>query len=84
LRILSPILRDSLSAILVKGPVQALTGPIARGDARAVEAQVEAIAAHDPDLAGLYGALGRRTLSLARRKTPGLDLTEVERVLMGS
>ena len=39
LRILSPILRDALGAILDKGPVQALTGPIARGDAEAVAAQ---------------------------------------------
>lgn len=77
LRILSPILRDALSAILDRGPVQALTGPIARADAATVEAQVEAIAARDADLARLYRALGRRTLELARRKTPGLDLVAV-------
>jgi predicted short-subunit dehydrogenase-like oxidoreductase (DUF2520 family) len=81
LRILSPILRDALAAILDKGPVQALTGPIARGDAEAVEAQTEAIAAVDADLATTYRALGRRTLRLARRKTPGLDLAGLEAVL---
>ena len=81
LRILSPILRDALAAILDRRPVQALTGPIARGDAEAVKAQVGAIAAVDADLAELYRALGRRTLGLARRKTPGLDLAAVEAVL---
>ena len=81
LRILGPILRDALGAILDKGPVQALTGPIARGDAEAVGAQVEAIAARDRELAELYRALGRRTLDLARRKTPGLDLAGLEKVL---
>jgi predicted short-subunit dehydrogenase-like oxidoreductase (DUF2520 family) len=81
LRILAPILRDALAAILDKGPVQALTGPIARGDAGAVGTQVEAIAAHDAELAGLYRALGRRTLELARRKTPGLDFGAVEAAL---
>uniref|UniRef100_B0T1T1 DUF2520 domain-containing protein n=1 Tax=Caulobacter sp. (strain K31) TaxID=366602 RepID=B0T1T1_CAUSK len=81
LRILSPILRDGLDAILDRGPVQALTGPIARGDAAAVAAQVMAIAAHDRELAGLYLELGRQTLELARRKTPGLDLSALEAVL---
>jgi predicted short-subunit dehydrogenase-like oxidoreductase (DUF2520 family) len=81
LRILAPILRDALGAILDKGPVQALTGPIARGDAGTVAAHLEAIAARDPGLAGLYQALGRRTVGLARRKTPGLDLVGVETVL---
>jgi predicted short-subunit dehydrogenase-like oxidoreductase (DUF2520 family) len=80
-RILAPILRDALEAILDVGPVQALTGPIARGDAGTVAAQVEAIAARDADLAGLYRALGRQTLGLARRKAPGLDLSPVAAVL---
>jgi predicted short-subunit dehydrogenase-like oxidoreductase (DUF2520 family) len=81
LRILSPILRDALSAILEKGPAASLTGPIARGDGSTVAAQLEALAGRDADLADLYAALGRRTLELARRKTPGLDLEAVERVL---
>jgi predicted short-subunit dehydrogenase-like oxidoreductase (DUF2520 family) len=84
LRILAPILRDALAAILDRGPVQALTGPIVRGDVGAVGAQVEAIAAVDADLGGLYQALGRRTVGLARRKTPGLDLAGVEAVLGAS
>jgi predicted short-subunit dehydrogenase-like oxidoreductase (DUF2520 family) len=82
LRILSPILRDALAAILDRGPVQALTGPIARGDAGTVGAQVEAIEVVDAGLAELYRALGRRTMGLARRKTPGLDLAELEKVLL--
>ena len=81
LRILAPILRDALAAILGRGPVQALTGPIVRGDAGTVGAQAKAIAAVDADLAKLYRALGRRTVGLARRKSPGLDLTGVEAVL---
>lgn len=81
LRILSPILRDALGAILERGPVAALTGPIARGDAVTVQAQAEAIAAHDPALADLYKALGRRTLDLSRRKSPDLDLTALAKVL---
>ena len=81
LKILSPILRDALGAILDKGPVAALTGPIARGDAATVAAQVETLAARDAGLAELYAALGRRTVEVARRKTPGLDLEAVEDVL---
>ena len=81
LRLLSPILHDALGAILERGPVQALTGPIARGDAVTVEAQTEAIAAHDPALADLYRELGRRTLDLSRRKSPDLDLTALTQLL---
>ena len=81
LRLLSPILRDALSAILERGPVGALTGPIARGDGVTVAAQAEAIAAHDPDLADLYRELGRRTLDLSRRKSPNLDLKALENLL---
>jgi hypothetical protein len=46
-----------------------------------VEAQVEAIAAVDTDLAELYRALGRRTLALARRKSPGLCFEDLTKVL---
>lgn len=81
LRILGPILRDALGAILERGPVQALTGPIARGDATTVKAQAEAIAARDPALADLYLELGRRTLDLSRRKSPELDLTALTALL---
>jgi predicted short-subunit dehydrogenase-like oxidoreductase (DUF2520 family) len=81
LRILGPILRDGLAAILDKGPVAALTGPIARGDAATVAAQAEALAGRDAELAGLYAALGRKTVELARRKTPRLDLAAMEDVL---
>jgi predicted short-subunit dehydrogenase-like oxidoreductase (DUF2520 family) len=81
LRILAPILRDALAAILDKGPVAALTGPIARGDAVTVAAQAEALAGRDAELAGLYAALGRKTVELARRKTPRLDLEAMENVL---
>jgi predicted short-subunit dehydrogenase-like oxidoreductase (DUF2520 family) len=81
LRLLSPILRDALASILERGPVGALTGPIARGDAATVAAQAEAIAAHDPALADLYRELGRRTLDLARRKSPDLDLAALAAVL---
>lgn len=81
LRLLSPILRDALGAILERGPVQALTGPIARGDAATVLAQAEALTTQDPALADLYLELGRRTLDLSRRKSPDLDLTALAEVL---
>ncbi|MBO9543928.1 Rossmann-like and DUF2520 domain-containing protein [Caulobacter sp.] len=81
LRILSPILRDALASILERGPVQALTGPIARGDAVTVAAQAEGLAAHDPALSELYLELGRRTLDLSRRKSPDLDLTALAALL---
>jgi predicted short-subunit dehydrogenase-like oxidoreductase (DUF2520 family) len=44
-------------------PVEALTGPVARGDVATVQAHLEALA-RDPALAGLYRSLARELLRL--------------------
>ena len=46
---------------------EALTGPIARGDAATVQRQVEALRDVAPELVPLYEALAERTRELARR-----------------
>jgi len=68
LSIAGPILRDTLEAVLERGPAAALTGPVARGDAETVSRHLEKLAAADPDLAALYAALARATADLSAEK----------------
>jgi predicted short-subunit dehydrogenase-like oxidoreductase (DUF2520 family) len=69
LRALGPLARTSLANALNDDPVEALTGPIERGDAATVEAHLSAMAAR-PGLEAiehLYRAAGLHTLNLASR-----------------
>lgn len=68
LAITGPILRDTLEAVLEKGPAAALTGPVARGDAEMVARHLEKLADADADLATLYAALARATANLSAEK----------------
>lgn len=68
LAIAGPILRDTLEAVLERGPAAALTGPVARGDAETVSRHLEKLEAADADLATLYAALARATADLSAEK----------------
>ena len=62
---LLPLARATLEDAADLGPVAALTGPIARGDAATVRRHREALG---PDERRLYDALARATLALAKEK----------------
>jgi len=64
---LAPILRATLETVLAVGPEEALTGPIARGDADTVRLHLDAISKRG-DIDAFYRAAGRWTVALARRK----------------
>lgn len=63
-RIIAPLLSAALDNALRYGD-QALTGPVARGDADTVAAHITAIAAVSPEAAAAYVALGRLTADRA-------------------
>ena len=63
-RLLAPLLGAALDNVLRRGD-GALTGPVARGDARVVAAHVQALTQADPDAAAAYVALSRLTASRA-------------------
>jgi len=65
---LKPLLEGTLANVSKLGTSEALTGPIARGDAGVVEAHLTWLRRHRPDLVPAYEALGRLALDLARRK----------------
>ncbi|MCO1335044.1 DUF2520 domain-containing protein [Microbulbifer sp. OS29] len=67
LRLLTPIVMQTVENNMALGPEKSLTGPIARGDLETVEAQVESLTAVDDQLAVCYRHLGLACVKLARR-----------------
>lgn len=65
--LLAPLVRTSVENWAALGPQAALTGPVARGDARTVQRQREAIARDAPDLLELFDALCETTRTLAAK-----------------
>lgn len=66
LRVMEPLVRETVDNVFRLGPVQALTGPVARGDLSTVARQLDALSAWDADVAAVYRDLGRFALALAR------------------
>ncbi|MBI4456091.1 MAG: DUF2520 domain-containing protein [Acidobacteria bacterium] len=86
LRALAPMIRASADNALCLGPLNALTGPIQRGDIQTVAAHLEALRA--VPLPGavlqLYRAAGLQTLELAKERGLSAALaTELENLLKG-
>jgi predicted short-subunit dehydrogenase-like oxidoreductase (DUF2520 family) len=71
LRALGPLVRTSVENALSRGPSEALTGPIERGDVETVAAHLGALQAAPVRVRNLYRAAGLQTVQLARRR--GLD-----------
>ncbi|TDE08895.1 Rossmann-like and DUF2520 domain-containing protein [Jiangella asiatica] len=63
-RMLAPLLSAALDNSLRQGD-EALTGPVARGDAGTVDSHLREITAALPEAAGAYAALARRTAARA-------------------
>ena len=63
-----PLIRGTVENVARLGTVDALTGPIARGDAALVDEQLRALEAWDPRVAALYAELGLYALELSRRQ----------------
>jgi predicted short-subunit dehydrogenase-like oxidoreductase (DUF2520 family) len=78
---LAPLVRSSVENTLRYGPLEALTGPVARGDSDTVSAHMHVL---DGNLLDLYRAAALRVLTMATAK--GLDeksTEDVRRVLLG-
>ena len=64
-----PLVRGTLNNIETKGTVQALTGPISRGDVGTVEKHLNAFREKLPSLLPLYCVMGGKTVELGLKKT---------------
>ncbi|MGN0701841.1 MAG: Rossmann-like and DUF2520 domain-containing protein [Lentihominibacter sp.] len=79
LRALSPLMRSNMEHILRQGPVEALTGPVERGDAATVRKHIDSIILSD-DLK-LYAAASKAAVKMAEAKNPDRDYSEIRAVL---
>jgi predicted short-subunit dehydrogenase-like oxidoreductase (DUF2520 family) len=61
----APLVRRTLDNLVERGPRDALTGPVARGDQATVESQRAAVAELAPELLALFDELVRHTRALA-------------------
>lgn len=82
-RVLEPLMRETLDNVVSSGPAHALTGPIARGDTRTIINQLERLSAFDGDVREVYRWLGLIAvdLSLGKANANAGDLNLVEKIL---
>ena len=82
--LLCPLMRQSLENGLAEGAVNALTGPIARGDINTLQTHLKAIEQNAPDLRSTYTTLGAQALKLAQQKNALLEkeLAAMEKLLL--
>ncbi len=67
---LVPLVRAAVENWAALGPIEALTGPVARGDHETVARQRDAIEERAPELIDVFDALVSATQELARQKEP--------------
>ncbi len=65
---LLPLIEGTLSNVEALGPMEALTGPIARGDVDTVAGHLKALEENAPEELAVYVALARRTAEIALRR----------------
>lgn len=68
LKAVLPLIRGTLYNIEAHGTVDALTGPIMRGDTQTVRDHLGAMQRRAPALAGLYKEMARQTVAVARER----------------
>lgn len=66
--VLSPLMRQSLENGFTEGAINALSGPIARGDINTLQAHLNAIEQKAPDLRSTYTTMGAQALKLVQQK----------------
>lgn len=65
LKALEPMVRETVDAIFERGPAQALSGPVSRGDVATVKRQFAMVRDWDPEIGKLYRGLGLIAIALA-------------------
>jgi predicted short-subunit dehydrogenase-like oxidoreductase (DUF2520 family) len=85
-QVMQPMVRETLDNVFRLGTVDALTGPIARGDNVVVNNQMKALTQWYPAYAGLYASLGEVALQLSQQKGTASteDLAHIQQCLADS
>jgi len=77
--ILEPLIMGTLNNIKARGSVEALTGPVARGDDTIVSRHLADIDKKLPQFSGLYRMLGAHTLEIAKQRNE-ISAEEMEKL----
>jgi len=82
--VLSPLMRQSLENGIAEGAINALSGPITRGDISTLQAHLRAIEDKAPDLHSSYTSLGLQALKLVKQKKAlhEKELAAMEKLLL--
>ena len=75
---LAPKVWGNIKRILNNGVVEALTGPIERGDADTIKKHLATISGNDRET---YIAVSRQVLEVAKRKNKDRDYSKIEEIL---
>ena len=75
---MGPLISKNADNIVRKGTIEALTGPIERGDVQTVEKHMSVLSGEE---LLLYKSLARRTLRLAKEKNPERNYNNMMEVL---
>lgn len=76
---LAPLALSNMKHLLEDGPVQALTGPVERGDSETVRKHLSVLG--DGPEAALYRSASEVLISIAERKNPDRDYAGLRRIL---
>lgn len=76
---LAPLALSNMKHLLEAGPVQALTGPVERGDTETVRKHLSVLGTGAEG--ALYRAASEVLVSIAERKNPGRDYEELRQIL---
>lgn len=71
LKLMEPLVRETVDNVFRLGPAEALTGPIARGDTATAVKQYRAVRGWNKRYGALYKGLGKLTAALAGRRRSG-------------
>jgi predicted short-subunit dehydrogenase-like oxidoreductase (DUF2520 family) len=80
-----PLVEATLANLAARGPADALTGPLSRGDTITIAEHLAALAADAPETLPVYRSLGLATLDLvaARHEVPAEELAALRGLLTG-
>lgn len=81
MELLAPVALNNINSVLADGTVNALTGPVERGDISTVKRHLDAL--KDENTTRIYKELGKVLVSIAEEKNPGRDYTSLKNCLAG-
>lgn len=80
-KLLAPVSLGNINSVLADGTVQALTGPVERGDISTIKKHLDVLG--DENIIKIYKELGSVLVSIAEEKNPDRDYTELRNCLEG-